>query len=154
MSEHPEKSTFKLTVLPMVGISTSKFSMNSIVEFGTVGASIEVSKVVEGTGVEKPYTSGVTKSREVTMVQLVGNEYTAEKLFMELWFSAVKKGMPGARAQGVTLIEYNADNKTVARTLVFFDFFPSGWEDEARNKGEAGKQRITWTMQYTSCESI
>jgi hypothetical protein len=154
MSDHPEKSTFAFTVLPMVGILTSKFSMKSFVEFGATGASFEVSKVVEGSGVEKPYTSGVTKAKEVTAVQLVGDEYTAEKDLMELWFAAAKSGVPGARAQGCTLIEYASDGKKVMRTEVFADLFPSGWEPEPRNKGEAGKQRITWTFQYSGCRSI
>ena len=149
MSDHPEKSTFELTIAPIVGLFASKLTMKSFVEFGATGQSYEVSKVTEGTGVEEAYPSGVIKAGEVTAVQLISDEHTAEKDAMMLWYTSCKNGIPAARVVGVTLVEYASDRKTVMRSEVFGRFFPSGYEAEARNKGEAGKQRVTWTFQFS-----
>ena len=146
-SRHPEKSKFGFTIPPIVGVFTSKLEMSSFVEFGEMGESFDVSKVTEGDDVERAYPSNVVKSQQTTGVQLIADINKAEKALMFAWYDACKAGVSGAKNAFPTLTTYASDGKQVMDEQIFAAF-PSGYKYEPLNRGEAGKQRITWTFQY------
>ena len=157
MTTHAMTNKFEIRVLPIPGVVefASPFVFTSLIQFGEVGNGVETALITGADGQERPFTSGITKAREVTATQIVNTDSQKEKDALMAWMAAKIAGVPFTDGAGVTKATFAADGTTELSTGVFLDaFFPKDFTENEHSKSDAGGQEITWTFAYANYQVI